>query len=51
MDRAFPFGKIAMPRFHFEIIDGYTPADPSGTEILDEQAAQKVAAKSQSKSR
>lgn len=32
-----------MPRFHFEIVDGYTLEDPSGMELPTEQAAQRVA--------
>jgi hypothetical protein len=32
-----------MPRFHFEIVDGYTLEDPSGIELPTEQAAKKVA--------
>lgn len=32
-----------MPRFHFEIIDGYTLKDPAGMELPTEQAAKKVA--------
>jgi hypothetical protein len=32
-----------MPRFHFEIVDGYTLEDPSGMELPTEQAARKVA--------
>ena len=32
-----------MPRFHFEIVDGYILADPSGMELPTEQAAKKVA--------
>ena len=32
-----------MPRFHFEIIDGYTLPEPSGMELPTEQAAKKLA--------
>ena len=32
-----------MPRFHFEIVDGYTLSDPCGMELPTEQAAKKVA--------
>jgi hypothetical protein len=32
-----------MPRFHFEIVDGYTLPDPSGMELPTEQAAQRLA--------
>jgi hypothetical protein len=32
-----------MPKFHFEIVDGYTLPDPSGMELPTEQAAKKVA--------
>jgi uncharacterized protein DUF6894 len=32
-----------MPRFHFEIVDGYTLPDPSGMELPTEQAAEKLA--------
>ena len=32
-----------MPRFHFEIVDGYTVADPSGMDLPTEQAARKFA--------
>jgi hypothetical protein len=32
-----------MPRFHFEIVDGYTLLDPSGMELPTEQAAQRLA--------
>ena len=32
-----------MPRFHFEIVDGYTMPDPSGMELPTEQAAQRLA--------
>jgi hypothetical protein len=32
-----------MPRFHFEIVDGYTLGDPSGMELPTEDAAKKVA--------
>jgi hypothetical protein len=34
---------MKMPRFHFEIIDGYTLPDPSGMELPTEQAAKKLA--------
>jgi uncharacterized protein DUF6894 len=36
-------GGQKMPRFHFEIVDGYTLADPSGMELPNEQAAEKMA--------
>jgi hypothetical protein len=32
-----------MPRFHFEVVDGYTLGDPSGMELPTEHAAKKVA--------
>jgi hypothetical protein len=32
-----------MPKFHFEIVDGYTLPDPVGMELPTEQAAKKVA--------
>jgi hypothetical protein len=32
-----------MPRFHFEIVDGYTLPDPFGMELPTEQAAKRVA--------
>lgn len=32
-----------MPRFHFEIVDGYTLPDPSGMELPTDEAAKKVA--------
>jgi hypothetical protein len=32
-----------MPRFHFEVVDGYTLADPSGMELPTEDAAKRVA--------
>ena len=32
-----------MPRFHFEIADGFTIPDPSGLDLPTEQAAKKVA--------
>ena len=32
-----------MPRFHFEIVDGYTLADPTGMDLPTEEAAKKVA--------
>ena len=32
-----------MPKFHFEIVDGFTVADPSGMELPTEQAAKKLA--------
>lgn len=32
-----------MPKFHFEIVDGYTLPDPSGMELPNEEAAKKVA--------
>jgi hypothetical protein len=32
-----------MPKFHFEIVDGYTLPDPSGMELPTEQAAKRVA--------
>ena len=32
-----------MPRFHFEIVDGYTVKDPHGMEIPTESQAKKVA--------
>jgi uncharacterized protein DUF6894 len=32
-----------MPRFHFEVVDGNTVADPTGLELPTEQAAKKVA--------
>jgi hypothetical protein len=32
-----------MPRFHFEIVDGYRLGDPSGMELPTEDAAKKVA--------
>jgi hypothetical protein len=32
-----------MPRFHFEIVDGYTLPDPSGMELPTEEAAKKLA--------
>ena len=31
-----------MPRFHFEIVDGYTLPDPSGMELPTDEAAKKV---------
>jgi hypothetical protein len=34
---------MEMPRFHFEIIDGYTVPDPSGMELPTEQAAKRLA--------
>ena len=32
-----------MPRFHFEIVDGYTIGDPTGMELPTEGAAKKLA--------
>ena len=32
-----------MPKFHFEIVDGYTLEDPYGMELSSEQQAIKVA--------
>jgi len=32
-----------MPKFHFEIVDGFTVADPSGMELPTEKAAKKLA--------
>lgn len=32
-----------MPKFHFEIVDGYTLPDPSGMELPTEHAAKRVA--------
>jgi hypothetical protein len=32
-----------MPKFHFEIVDGYTLPDPSGMDLPTEEAARKVA--------
>lgn len=32
-----------MPKFHFEIVDGYTVHDPSGMELPTERAAKKIA--------
>lgn len=32
-----------MPKFHFEIVDGYTLPDPTGMELPTEQAAEKLA--------
>jgi hypothetical protein len=37
------FHEDRMPRFHFEIVDGYTLSDPCGMELPTEQAAKKVA--------
>jgi hypothetical protein len=34
---------MEMPRFHFEIVDGYTVPDPSGMELPTEGAAKKLA--------
>lgn len=34
-----------MPKFHFEIADGYVVPDPSGMELPSEQAAKDVANK------
>jgi uncharacterized protein DUF6894 len=32
-----------MPRFHFEIVDGYTIEDPRGLEVPTEQQAKRIA--------
>lgn len=32
-----------MPKFHFEIVDGYTIEDPRGMELSTEQQAKKIA--------
>ena len=32
-----------MPKFQFEIVDGYTIEDPSGMEVPTEQQAKKIA--------
>lgn len=32
-----------MPKFHFEIVDGYTLPDPSGMDLPTEEAAQRLA--------
>lgn len=32
-----------MPKFHFEIVDGYTVPDPAGMDLPTEQAAKKLA--------
>ncbi|WP_426525636.1 DUF6894 family protein [Bradyrhizobium sp. McL0615] len=32
-----------MPRFHFEIVDGYTLGDPAGMELPTERAAKNLA--------
>jgi hypothetical protein len=32
-----------MPKFHFEIVDGYTIDDPEGTEVPTEQQAKTIA--------
>ena len=32
-----------MPKFHFEIVDGYTIEDPRGRELPTEQQAMRVA--------
>jgi hypothetical protein len=32
-----------MPKFHFEIVDGYTIEDPRGMEVPTEQQAKKIA--------
>ena len=32
-----------MPKFHFEIVDGYTLPDPSGMDLPTVQAAENVA--------
>ena len=32
-----------MPKFHFEIVDGYTIEDPSGMELPTEQQAKRIA--------
>jgi hypothetical protein len=34
---------MQMPKFHFEIVDGYALADHSGMELPTEQAAKNVA--------
>jgi hypothetical protein len=34
---------IQMPKFHFEIVDGYTLPDPSGMALPTEQAAKSLA--------
>jgi hypothetical protein len=32
-----------MPKFHFEIVDGYTIEDPRGMDLSTEQQAKKIA--------
>jgi hypothetical protein len=32
-----------MPKFHFEIVDGYTIEDPRGMELPTEQQARRIA--------
>ena len=32
-----------MPKFHFEIVDGYTIEDPRGIELPTEQQAERIA--------
>ncbi len=32
-----------MPKFHFEVVDGYTIEDPRGMELATEQQAKKIA--------
>jgi hypothetical protein len=36
---------MEMPKFHFEIADGYVVPDPSGMELPSEQAAREIAHK------
>jgi hypothetical protein len=39
----FSLQEEEMPRFHFEVADGYTLPDPTGMELPNEQAAEKAA--------
>jgi hypothetical protein len=38
-----PLSEARMPKFHFEIVDGYTIEDPRGTELPTEQQAKRIA--------
>jgi hypothetical protein len=37
------FSEARMPKFHFEIVDGYTLEDPRGMELPTEQQAKRIA--------
>jgi hypothetical protein len=41
--RFFLLEEAQMPKFHFEIVDGYTIEDPRGLEVPTEQQAKRIA--------